>query len=240
MKKTVLGVKIDDVSLDEAVKKIIGPAFGGAAPRLVFTTGPEFLVTAQEDLEFKKILNSADLNIPDGIGLKLFCGFKNSFPGVDLMLDLCKLASEKNLTVGLFGGQEDVAKKTKAILEQKYPNIKIVYAVDGSEADVILASGARPESLTFVDFLFVGLGHPKQEKFLYTTHGFRVGMGVGGSFDFIAGVLPRPPELLRKLGLGWLYRGFTKPGHWKRIFKATILFFKYLLRKIPSSLKFRQ
>lgn len=222
MKKTVLGVKIDDVSRQEAADFIIKNS-----PRLVFTTGPEFLVTAQENPEFKKILNSADLNIPDGIGLKLFCGFKNSFPGVDLMLDLCKLASEKNLTVGLFGGQEDVAKKTAQALVKRFKGLKVKFAIDGEEADRLIDSGLRRNDM--VDFLFVGLGHPKQEKFLSRTYNleprtFKVGMGVGGSFDFISGNLPRPPELLRKFGLGWLYRGFTKPGHWKRIFKALVIF----------------
>ncbi|MDO8514898.1 MAG: WecB/TagA/CpsF family glycosyltransferase [bacterium] len=215
MKREVLGVKIDDVSLEEAVDFIVKNK-----PHLVFTTGPEFLVTARKNLEFKKILNSADLNIPDGIGLKLFCGFKNSFAGVDLMLELCRVAAEKKLIVGLFGGQEGIAKKTKAVLAQKYPGIKIEFAIDGELKEPI-----KP-----VDFLFVALGHPKQEKFLYTTHGFRVGMGVGGSFDFISGNLPRPPVIIRKLALGWLYRGFTKPGHWKRIFNA-VIFFPWLVFK---------
>ncbi|MDO8514940.1 MAG: WecB/TagA/CpsF family glycosyltransferase, partial [bacterium] len=157
--------------------------------------------------------------------------------------ELCRVAAEKKLIVGLFGGQEGIAKKTKAVLEQKFSGIKILFAIDGD----------LTEPLKPVDFLFVGLGHPKQEKFLYSLcHSgarraiesskkedpiaslqgdmFKIGMGVGGSFDFISGNLPRPPWLIRQLGLGWLYRGFTKPGHWKRIFKALVIFPLYLLK----------
>jgi N-acetylglucosaminyldiphosphoundecaprenol N-acetyl-beta-D-mannosaminyltransferase len=234
MKREVLGVKIDDIALREAVKKVMGFAKGGPAPRLVFTTGPEFVVTAQKDPEFKKILNSADLNIPDGVGLKLFCGFENVCAGVDLMLELCRLAAEKNLTVGLFGGGEGVAKKAKAVLEEKYPGIRIKFAIDGGEADKII-SNLQSSIFKTVDLLFAGLGHPKQEKFLSQIRSlksdFRVGMGVGGSFDFLAGVLPRPPLLIRKLGLGWLWRGFTKPGHWQRIWTAVVVFPALVLKE---------
>ena len=209
MKKTVLGVAVDDISLKETIDYVVANS-----PKLIFTTGSEFIVTAQDDREFKKILNNADLNIPDGIGLRIFAGFKNSFAGVDLVLELCKLAVTKKWVVGIVGEREGTEALIKKSLEEKFPGIQIIF------------DPQKP-----VDLIFVAYGHPKQEKYLaklratgHEPQAFRIGMGVGGSFDFIAGILPRPPKLIRDIGLGWLWRGFTKPGHWRRIFRATIIF----------------
>lgn len=219
MTKKVLGVKIDDVSKEEGLKIVEGwlkdPATGGTAPRLVFTPGPEFLVTAQKDSEFKKILNAGDLNLPDGYGLKIFAGITHVVPGVEFMLSLCRLAAEKGWTVGLVGRR--FVAETASELIKRYPKIKI--------------------GVNDIDLLFVGLGHPKQEKFLYKLKkdeplkgsSFRVGMGVGGSFDFISGRVPEPSTIYKKLGLKWLGRFLSRPGYmFPKIFKAVVLFPFYL------------
>jgi N-acetylglucosaminyldiphosphoundecaprenol N-acetyl-beta-D-mannosaminyltransferase len=238
MRRTVLGINIDDVSKEEAlgiVSSWLTPNRYPLTAKLIFTPGPEFLVTAQKDEEFKKILNSSDLNIPDGFGLQLFGGVKNRIAGVDFMLALCQQAAKNGWTVGLLGGGEGVAYKTKEVLEKKFPKIKIVLAVDGKKADKIV-SGYEVLNTTSkpIDILFVALGHPKQEKFLWqlsancyplTAKYFRVGMGVGGSFDFISGIVSEPPAFLSKLGLKWLGRLISRPGYMlPKIWKAVILY----------------
>ncbi len=190
----ILGVKIDDVSLEEAGKiiggwlSVVGQSVDGKpkttvlsgktadCPKIVVTPGPEFLVEAQRDLGFKKALNGADLAVPDGAGLQIFAGIKNRVPGVELTLRLCKLAAEKGWTIGLFGGWEGEGAKAKAELEKRFPGIKIAWTIDGGKADIIWLSVVDPSALktdrpetdnwTPVDLLFVALGIKKQEFFM--------------------------------------------------------------------------
>jgi N-acetylglucosaminyldiphosphoundecaprenol N-acetyl-beta-D-mannosaminyltransferase len=194
-------------------------------------------VTAWQDREFREILNKADLSLPDGYGLKIFAGISHVVPGVDFMRALCRQAAENAWTVGLFGGKEGVAHRTASQLIKIYPKIKIPLIIDGTAADEVLGDLRRLRRLRRlrpVDILFVALGHPKQEKFLWAlSQGFqienfklkiRVGMGVGGSFDFISGEKEEPPAWLRKLGLKWLGRLVLNPGHLFRVLKAAVVF----------------
>lgn len=243
--KKVLGVKIDDVNEQEAVETVCSWVVDEKkTARYIVTTGPEFLVTAGKDPEFKEILNNSDLSVPDGVGLKL-AGVKNVIHGVDLMLKLCRRAAQSGWVIGLLGGQEGVASKTKDILRKKFPGIKIGFALDGSDADSVMGRvySKGLNRLLECDILFVNLGHPKQEKFISSAvrsplkaFRFKVGMGVGGSFDLISGKLPMPPKALRLVGLGWLYRLITeKPGkrRWRlrRIINAVVIFPWLLLTK---------
>lgn len=262
MKKTVLGIKIDDIPMEVAVDRISSWLVPRSplTPKLVVTPGPEFLVTAQKDKEFKKILNSADLAVPDGVGLKL-AGIKNRAPGVNLMLRLCQEAAVKGWTIGLFGGAKGVAQQTASELIKRYPKIKIPI--------ISALSSLKP-----IDLLFVALGHPKQEKFLAKIRNnltlgarnskldtearkskiesrasnfklqdpissfqclpsirFRVGVGVGGAFDYISGRVPRPPGALQGLGLEWLWRLVLQPNRIRRILNATVVFPFLLLQE---------
>lgn len=253
MKKRVLGVKIDDISLKQVVDKVsFWMTERSGYPKIIATPGPEFLVTAQGDRQFREVLNSFDLSLPDGFGLHL-AGMKNRVPGVRLLLDLCKLSAEKNYTVGLFGGRKGIAKATASELIKRYPNIKITFTADGAQADQIFKTPINKDQSANikVGILFVALGHPKQEKFLYRLKkddlskgspliDFRVGIGVGGAFDYLSGYKPWPPRALQRLGLEWLWRALTNPNrpkHIKRLLSATIVFPLSLLKErlFPSS-----
>lgn len=266
MIKKVLGVRIDDISLDEALAKVFSwLAVGGekkiekiekgelffeekdirkrernlvaktssGPAKVVVTPGPEFLVGAQKDSEFREILNNADLSLPDGFGLQLLAGVKNRVPGTDFMLALCKLAAENGWSIGLLGGRSGVARKAAENLQQQLPKIKVVYTADGAEADRVLSgSDTIHNSKQLIDVLFVAFGHPRQEKLLWrlktTNFKFRVGVGVGGAFDYIAGRVLRAPSLIRIIGLEWLWRLLAQPWRFERILKATVVFPLYL------------
>ena len=107
MKREILGVKIDDLNMEEALGMVEG-WLGKSEKHYIVTPNPEMLVEAQKNPEFKEILNKADLAIPDGAGLKL-AGINNRVAGVDFMEQLVNLAAEKDWTVGFLGGQEGVA-----------------------------------------------------------------------------------------------------------------------------------
>lgn len=221
--KRVLGIKIDDISLSEALRTV--STWTAGTGKMIVTPGPEFLLTAQKDAEFAKILNEADLSLPDGFGLHL-AGIKNRVPGTDLMAALCQLSAQKGWTIGLIGGQTGVAKKTAEKLKEKFPHIKISLVINGDEATK-LKNGSDIDNYIKqgIDILFVGLGHPWQEKVLARSKKwFRVGMGVGGAFDYISQITPRPAKFLRAIGFEWLGRLIYQPWRLRRILNATIVF----------------
>lgn len=224
--KTVLGVKINDVSGDEALKEVESWLDKKLSGKIVVTPGPEFLVTAQKDEELKKILNSADLSLPDGFGLNLYAGIKNRIPGREFMVKLCGLAAENDWSIGLVGGWKNDGQKIKDSLEKRFPKIKILTVIDGDEATAIKNGSDIDKYIKQdIDILFVGFGHPYQEKVLNRSKKFfKVGMGVGGSLDYLAGRYPEPPKFLQVMGLEWLWRLVTQPRRVGRILKATFSF----------------
>lgn len=229
MKVNVIGVKIDDVSMDEVINLVDGWLKKDGSHYIV-TPNPEFLMTAQKDEEFKLILNNADLAIPDGVGLKL-AGVKNTIAGVDLMEKLVKLSEEKAFTIGLLGGSDRVAELCVERLKKKYPGLKISFADSGGEVD---NEGRLLKSLRIpnLDLLFVAFGHPKQEFWISENLNkipVKVAMGVGGAFDYISGKVPRAPIWIRKLGMEWFFRLIIQPWRIKR--QVNLLRYIWLLTK---------
>ena len=213
MVNTILGVKIDDINMSEALEIVRG-WMKSDKKHYIVTPNPEFIMSAQRDLEFREILNKADLKLPDGVGLKL-AGVKNIIPGVDFMEKLCLEASVKGWKVGFFGGRDSVAQKSAEILKQKYPGLNVVFVDESSPAPYMVQDRNDRE----VDILFVGLGHGKQERWIVRNMdkvNSKVFMGVGGSFDYISGKIPRAPVFIRELGFEWLFRLVIQPWRIKR------------------------
>src|SRR5574340_38368 len=121
--RNVLGVRIDDLPFNQSLAKVTAwlEEKNLARPRVIVTPGPEFLLTAQKDEEFRRILNASNLSLPDGFGLRLFGGVKNRVPGVDFMLALCQKAVKEDWSIGLLGGREGVAGKAAANLRKQFP-----------------------------------------------------------------------------------------------------------------------
>ncbi len=227
MKKDVLGVKIDDISLDEAQGLVITWLKKGGKHYIV-TPNPEFVMAAQNDPVFREILNKADLAIPDGIGLKMANpDLQNRVTGVDLMVKIIEYCSANGFTIGLLGGEENAAKILKERLLEKYPNLKITFTDSGGE---INNNGEQisqyPEIHT--DILFVAFGQVKQEKWIANNlnkSSVKIMMGVGGAFDYLSGKVKRAPKIIRNLGLEWLFRLAMQP---KRLLRYPALFAYFL------------
>ena len=208
MKKTVLGVKIDDVSITEVVE-IVDKWLSKEGKHYIVTPNPEFLVTAQNNSQFKKILNDAHLSIPDGAGLKLASDIVNTTPGIDLLEELVKKASDQGFTTGFLGGRNKVAERAAERLKKKYPKLKISFISE------------EPAKIPATDILFVAFGHPKQEIWIADNLDkipVKVAMGVGGAFDYLSGSVPRAPKWVRGLGFEWLFRLIIQPRRIKRQF----------------------
>ncbi len=235
MKSDILGVKIDSISFDETLKKAAFLISKKRASQIV-TVNPEFIMSAQKDLFFKNTINNANLATPDGIGL-MFAGrflgvpFKERITGVDLTWALCKLAEDKGYSVFFLGGKEGIAKEVARRVQHILPNLEIAGFHSGA-SDELNTYEIIEE--THPDILFVAFGAPKQEKFIYNLihgespihiSGFKsLCIGVGGTFDYIAGKVKYAPKWMRKLGLEWLYRLFAQPNRFNRILTATIRF----------------
>jgi len=212
----ILGVKISTLTYSDTLELIFKWLSEKGVFKTIVTPNPEFLVRAQKDMEFKRILNSADLAIPDGS--KLIWASKGKVlervSGTDLMISLCGVCVKSGFTVGLIGGGEEIAEKTAECLLKKFPKLKIGIAT---------ANCDWPRNDTVrVDVLFVALGMVKQERWIYNNReklkdsGVRLAMGVGGAFDYISGAVPRAPKFMRDAGLEWLFRLLVQPWRLKR------------------------
>ena len=132
-------------------------------------------------------------------------------------------------TVYMFGGAPGVAEKAAEEMRKKYPGLKIVGIHDGyfdakEEKNIIADIKEKKPSL-----LLVGLGSPKQEKWIYSNLRFtdaKLAIGIGGSFDVMSGNLKRAPEFFCKLGIEWLYRLIKQPTRFKRMMRLP----KFVLR----------
>lgn len=229
MKTDVLDIKIDNLSFKEAVEKAAGFLCGDKNCFIV-TPNPEIVLRAKDDEIFKNVLNSASLSIPDGFGLLLVSRLtknrlKERVSGADLFEALCFECSKNNKSIFLLGGQADVAKKTAEKLQRKFPNLKIAGWLDG---DVDLENCWQVINDAKPDALFVALGAPKQEKWIYGNinkiKNLKLAMGVGGTFDFISGKAKRAPKFLRDAGFEWLWRLIIQPRRINRTFNAVVVF----------------
>lgn len=254
MKKIeILGIKIDNITFDQALKVINNFVVLGK-PKQIVTVNPEFIVTSEHDEEFKNILNAADLSVPDGAGLIFVSKYILNNPltervaGVDLVLAISKHAAEKKYPIFLLGGKESVAEQTANILKGQNPGLIIAGTYAGKpKLNVSEIQDFRQIRMTDIKpkrpdtnleiikkirqakpkILFVAYGAPKQDKFIarYKKQlNVPVMIGVGGAFDFISGKTRRAPTWIQKIWLEWLWRLIMEPWRWRRIFTATIVF----------------
>lgn len=230
MKKDILGVKIDDININQALEIVLG-WLSKPGKHYIVTPNPEIIVMAQEDKELKEIINKANLAIPDGMGLKLSGDIVCNTPGIDLMERLIREASENGFTIGFLGGKDGVAEKASKRLLEKYPKLKVVFAESGGEVDKD-GKSLKKLKLLRTDLLFVAFGPPKQEKWIFNNLSkipVKVAMGVGGSLDVLSGQVPRAPEVMRTLGLEWLFRLIIQPWRIRR--QLSLLKYIWLLTK---------
>lgn len=223
MKKQLFGVNIT-VDNKESILQTICDYLQGktkSSPFVIVTPNPEQLVYAQKDEEFLKLLNRADIALPDGIGVVWAMKVVKNIvltriTGIDFMSDLVRMANKNNWEIGLVGGRNGVEKKALAVLQSSYANLH-GWALEPEEMDEKKLARHIVGSNTKI--VFVGLGAPKQEQYIDVIKkhcGRVVLMAVGGSFDMIAGVTPRVSVWIQKIGLEWLLRLIKEPWRWRR------------------------
>lgn len=231
MKCNIFGVNFDNITMAEAVAAGTALAEQGGFHYIV-TPNPELVNLAQADEEYRRILNGADLVLPDGVGIVyaariLGTPLKERVPGIDVASRLLENLADSGRRLFLLGAKPGVAEKAEANLKEKYPGLVICGVHDGyfqddaEPADDIRRVGA--------DVVFVCLGAPKQEKWI-AQYGPRTGarlmIGLGGVLDVYAGNVKRAPELWQKLGLEWAYRLACQPSRIGRMAQLPLFLVK--------------
>lgn len=231
MQEWILDIPADVVTLDEAVARA-RVMLSLNRPHFIASVNPEICLAARDNSALQAALLSADLRIPDGIGIVLASllrggQIRERVTGIDLMEALVALAAAEGKKIFLFGAAEGVATSAAAKLKERYPALLVAGAVHGYLSPAVDGEVARSMAAAASDLVFVALGSPRQELFVAkhgADSGAKILMVVGGSFDVLSGRLQRAPLLYQRLGLEWLYRLFQQP---KRVFR---------LRSMPAFL----
>lgn len=241
----ILGVKVHAVTNAQTVD-IIEQFVASDQPHQLTTVNPEFVVAAQKDAEFRRIINESALALPDGIGLIKAARLLGITPlpervaGSDLVVRLAELSHSEGYRIFFLGAQPGVAERAIERLRSQFPNMQVVGAFAGSPAltenetivERILA--AKPQ------ILLVAYGAPQQDKWIARNLDrlqIPVCIGVGGSFDFLAGISRRAPTWIQRLQLEWLHRLVMQPWRWRRIWNAVPVFSWLVLRQKFSNLR---
>ncbi len=239
MEIKILDVKINQLNLT-GILNLIDQWIEDEKQRLIATVNPEFLVETEKNNNFKEILNNTDLNTCDGFGIQLFIKLLRNkqvprITGVELTKSLLKSENQK-IKLFLLGSNDEILQK----MIEKYGKDKIIGCDSGGRLNnnfelednnkiinKINSSGAN--------ILLVAFGQVKQETWLKNNlnllPNIKVGIGIGGTFDYLSGQIKRAPKFIRKIGLEWLIRLITQPHRWKRIYNATIIFTYLVIKK---------
>lgn len=234
---SILGVRIHAITTAQTLAWV-EQSVAARAPRQICTANPEFVMAAQSNLAFRDVLNSADLVIPDGVGLRWAARQQGAFlpervAGSDLIYRLAALAAQHGWSIYFLGAAEGVAAATAEKLQALYFGLRVAGTWAGTpkeeDAPEIVAriTAVRP------DILLVAYGAPAQDLWIARHRAelnVPVSMGVGGSFDFVAGVARRAPTWVQRLGLEWLHRLLRQPWRAGRIFTAVVRFPLAVLR----------
>jgi len=260
----ILGIPIDNLNMDETVERIFSMIEAykhDLRPRQVATVNVDFLVNTLTwrlgrigHPELMAILRQADLVTADGMPLVvvsrlLGTPLKERVTGADLVPRLAKDAAMRGKSLYFLGGREEIAKRAAALLCERYPNLVIagidspfVYIEGEKLSDAEETDREIVERINNVkpDILLIAFGNPKQEVwFNRNRHRLQVpvSIGIGGTFEFIAGVVRRAPFWMQKAGLEWVFRITQDPGRlWKRYFVG---FFKFGFMVWPAVFYYR-
>lgn len=239
----ILGVPIDDVTEQEAVKYIDSLMNDGQLHQVV-TVNPEFVMEAQRDQRFMQVLNDASLATADGMGILLAARWlgtpiRERVTGVALVERLAKQAVIRGWRIFFLGAAPGVAEKAAQVLRHRYAGLQIAGCYAGSPS-IIEEPYVRQQILDAnPDILFVAYGHPAQDLWIarnQTLINVPLAIGVGGTFDEIVGIVPPAPAWMHTLGLKWVWRLIQQPRRFKRIFTAVVLFpLSVLMRRFRRS-----
>lgn len=240
MVKDLGRVKVGDISLDrltmqEAVNLALASVnCNNQRAMVIETVNAQFVCLARSKRQFSELISRADMVIADGISVVaasrvLGYPLPERVPGIDLLMKVCERAGHGGHSVYLLGGKPGVAEKAALHLQTQFPRLVVAGVESGFFATPEEEAAALDRIRTASpDFLFVGLGVPKQEYWM-SQHSsdlsVKVMVGVGGSFDVLSGDIPRAPLWMQTAGMEWLFRLLREPRRlWRRYILGNMRF----------------
>jgi N-acetylglucosaminyldiphosphoundecaprenol N-acetyl-beta-D-mannosaminyltransferase len=240
--RPIVDMRVDATSYEDATERILRWADAGES-RSVFIATVNNVMEAHEDRSFLDVMNGSDLTTPDGMplvwGLKIL-GVKEATRvyGPDLTPKVMRGAAERGVPVGFFGGSAETLEILLERVRSEFPGLEVAFHEsppfrelsadeDAATVERVTSSGAR--------VLFIGLGCPKQERWIAEHRGRipAVMVGVGAAFDFLAGTKRQAPVLLQRLGLEWLFRLASEPRRlWRRYLRHNPRFVALFVRQV--------
>jgi N-acetylglucosaminyldiphosphoundecaprenol N-acetyl-beta-D-mannosaminyltransferase len=245
MSVKILGMRVDATSYPAAQEQIMNWARAGESG-YICVANVHMTMEAYDQPDFRVMVNAANLVVPDGVPL-VWMMRRLGFPqqervyGPDLTLRILEAAAQERIPVGFYGSTPQTLERLLENLRRRFPALQVAYRcsppfrpLTPEEDEAVMremnASGAR--------VLFVGLGCPKQERWMAAHKGRvqAVMMGVGAAFDFLAGLKPQAPRWMQRAGLEWLFRLLSEPRRlWRRYFyhnpRFAVLALSQLLRE---------
>jgi len=236
----VLGVRVHAVQMEDVVARMEQWIRERDRCHIVAPTSMHGIVEAQHDPSFKEILNSTDAVVPDGMPLVwLGRSAGHDLPrrvyGPDVMLDFCEKTARQGYRHFFYGGERGVPERLAESLKRRFPSLEVCGTfsppfrpLDPEEDREIVAMISRATP----DVLWVGLGTPKQERWMHEHRGtlsVPVLVGVGAAFDFVSGRRRQAPRWMRERGLEWFFRLLQEPGRlWRRYLVYGAKFITYI------------
>lgn len=222
--RNIMGINVHAINMEQALEFALDK-IERKEPCMTATPNAEMIMLAQKDKEFAKILNSCDMLIADGAGIiwageQLGYHFPERVAGADFVENLLKKAVEKQISVYFLGGAPKVAMKAVEKFKEKYGEFPLAGIHDGyfdEKEEIKIIEEIKNRN---TEILLVGMGVPKQEKWIYNNKdrlGNIFSIGIGGVFDVMAGVVPRAPKWMQKNRLEWAYRLFKQPQRIHRV-----------------------
>ena len=223
----ILDVPVNAITYESWVDMIRHWVATKDGPHHVCTVNPEFIMIAGQDPIFFNILNRASICLPDGVGLLWASRYLGSplperVTGSDGVPLIARHAAENGWKVFFLGAAEGIAERAAIILQEQHPRLIIAGTFGGSPAEPEEDEIVAMINASRADILFVAYGAPEQDKWIARNLPrleVTMAMGIGGSLDFIAGLVPRAPQWMRERGFEWLYRLLRQPWRMRRMFR---------------------
>ena len=238
----ILDVPVDLIEMDDIVQDF--PNYFGTNKKMTLTSiNPQILLVAEKNEQVKQFLVNSTHRFPDGIGLVKVSSWtkgkiKTRIAGIDVMEEVLAYAAKHQHSVYFYGAKPEVVKQAAENLEKEYPGLIVAGFTDGytskKEAEIVAEINRKQ-----ADILFVALGSPRQEEWLsrnmaaLNCHVFQT---IGGSLDVKSGFSKRAPDIWIKLNLEWLYRSFSNPKRFYRIFQVP----EFIIKSVFWHLKHKE
>lgn len=222
----ILGITVNRVDEAQSLARI-ATFLKTSGCKHIITLNPEYVMNANKDEGLRRIINSAELTVPDGMGVVwasriLGEPLLGRVTGTDLLPHICRFCAEKGHSIYFLGGQPGIAGQAASKMGSLFPKLKVA-GFSSNDPDPHLDDHTVAEiNDSKADLLAVAYGCPKQDFWIDRNRGrlttVRVAIGVGGAFDFISSELPRAPGWMRQLGLEWLFRLWMEPSRiWRML-----------------------